>query len=86
MKPEEVARHLRRVVVASDPYRPEFPGTIEGIGDAYVTLDADNDSPYPSSNLNAVHFMGCTKEVVSADIDRIVALFNESGCRRFFFG
>jgi hypothetical protein len=85
MKPEEVARHLRRVVQASDPYRPDFPGTIEGIGDAYVTLDADNDSPYPSSNLNAVYFMGCTKEVVSADIDRIMALFHESGCQRFFF-
>ena len=85
MRPVELARHLRVIHETADRYRPDRAEVITGVGDAYVTLDPESDSPYPSANLNSVQFMGCTAGVAASDIDHAVALFAEAGCQRFFF-
>ena len=50
MTPHELARHLRAARVAIDSCRPDLPEVVEGIGDAYITIDPESDSPYPSAN------------------------------------
>ena len=85
MTPQELATHLRKIHTTADAYRQDLPQVVEGIGDAYVTLDPTNDSAFPSTNLNAVHFLGCTTSVTSEDVGKAVTLFSDAGCRRFFF-
>ena len=85
MTPYQLSRQLRAVKIATDPYRPDRPQIVEHIGDAYITLDPKSDSLYPSTNWNAVYFMGCTKAVTQADIEQTTALFDNAHCPRFFF-
>ena len=85
MTPNQLARQLRTVYTSANAFRPDQPRTIEDIGDAYVTLDPGSDSPSPSANRNAVHFLGCNASVTWDDVGKAVALFADAGCPRFFF-
>jgi len=85
MSPHDLAKHLHNIHTKTDAYRLDLPQVIEGIGDAYITIDPENDTRYPSSNLNAVHFLGCTSSVTSEDVREAVGLFEDTGCPRFYF-
>ena len=85
MSPHDLAKHLHNIHTKTVAYRLDLPQVIEGIGDAYITLDPENDTRYPSSTLNAVHFLGCTSSVTSEDVREAVALFEDTGCPRFYF-
>ena len=57
MSPHDLAKHLHNIHTKADAYRLDLPQVIEGIGDAYITLDPENDTRYPSSTLN----VGCRR-------------------------
>jgi GNAT superfamily N-acetyltransferase len=62
--------------------RKQFHGT--PFGDAYVTIDRENQSPYASANLNRVHWCGKESGMGADSVARLIDLFASEGVRRFF--
>jgi hypothetical protein len=53
-------------------------------GDAYVTIDPENQTPYASGNTNRAHLCGAEAGMDSGSIARLIDLFAAAGVRRFF--
>jgi GNAT superfamily N-acetyltransferase len=62
--------------------RKQFRGG--SLGNCYVTIDLDRETPFPSSNLNRVYLCGAEPGMTSAGIAKLIDLFATEGVKRFF--
>ena len=62
--------------------RRQFRGG--SLGNCYVTIDLDRDTPFPSSNLNRVYLCGAEPGMTSAGIAKLIDLFATERVKRFF--
>jgi GNAT superfamily N-acetyltransferase len=62
--------------------RRELKGT--PVGHCYLTMDVDQQTQLPSSNLNRVYLCGAEQGMSSAGVGRLIDLFATEGVKRFF--
>jgi GNAT superfamily N-acetyltransferase len=62
--------------------RKQFRGG--SLGQCYITIDLDRDTPFPSSNLNRVYLCGAEPGMTSAGIAKLIDLFATERVKRFF--
>jgi hypothetical protein len=64
--------------------RRQFRGG--SLGNCYVTIDPDRQTPFASSNLNRVYMCGAEVGMSSSSVPRMIDLFLTERVNRFFCG
>jgi GNAT superfamily N-acetyltransferase len=85
----DLAQKMRRLTQWVDSQRQpaslirkQFRGG--SLGNCYVTIDLDRQTPFASSNLNRVYMCGAEPGMSSSGVARLIDMFLTEGVKRFF--